>query len=306
MKSGSIGTLRAILLATAFSLSCASSGPTDASSFTVEPVLGSWLLSVTPSGRSFGFYVYLPDDYENTTANYPVLLYLQGWGNFGRQPNPALISSGPLAPLYLSDTALDPNGRERLDSRVRQSIVVTPRLPYYDPNYKDPLGYYNPDTLQTVVEYVVANYRVDPQRLYVTGLSEGGGGTWAYAWRHPEKVAAIVPISCSLSYPVVDALRSMPIWMLQSFDDPVVPHAQGSDAAFSAVTVVSHFMQQYPGDGDYTISYSPATGLGPWTPGTVYPTGLVTYTLYASGGHDAWTRTYANESVWIWLYAQSK
>jgi predicted peptidase len=307
---------RAALPLASLLLSCASApkAPTAPDSgvapgaFTIEPVFGSWLFSATPNGRSFGFYLYLPDDYQSSTTAYPLLLYMQGWGNFGKQPNPALLSSGPLAPLYLSDSALDSDGRDRLDSHVRNSIVVTPRLPYYDHTYQDTLGFYDPDTIQTVVDYILANYRVDQKRLYVTGLSEGGGGTWGYAWRHSEKVAAIVPVSCGLApYPVVDGLKKMPIWMLQDFDDPVVPHALGSDAAFSAITGVSNFMQTYPNDGgDYTISYSADAGVGPWTPGTVPPTGLVTYTLYASGGHDAWTRTYANPDIWLWLYAQSK
>jgi predicted peptidase len=284
---------------------CGSSSGTAKVGFDVRPVLGSWLLSATPRGASFGFYLYLPEGYESSTNSHPMMVSLQGWGNFGVEPSPALISSGPLAPLYVSDTQLDPSRRGLLDSRVRGAIVVAPRLPYYDSRYQDPLGYYDPDTLHGVVDYVMANYRVDAKRVYVTGLSEGGGGTWAYAWRHPEVVAAILPVSCGLSYPVNDGLRALPIWMIQSIDDPAVLHAQGSDAAFQAVTGVGDVLQGYPGQ-DATISYSRVSGLGAWAPGIVSPTGQVTYTLFASGGHDAWTRTYSNEAVWAWLFAQSK
>jgi predicted peptidase len=84
-----------------------------------------------------------------------------------------------------------------------------------------------------------------------------------------------------------------------------VPHASGSDAAFRAVTGVSDVLQGYPGQ-DATISYTRESGLGPWVPGFISPTGQVTYTLFASGGHDAWTRTYSNEAVWVWLFGQSK
>jgi predicted peptidase len=296
----------AATLSVALSAACGSGGPVEPESFASRPVFGNWLLSVTPNRGSFGFYLYLPEGYDTSTGETPLLVYLQGWGNFGAEPNPGLCSSGPLKPLYVSDTALDPGGRDRLEPHVRAAMVVAPRLPYYDPYYHDPLGYYDPDTLHKVVAWVRANYRVDAKRVYITGLSEGGGGTWAYAWRHPEVVAAILPVSSGLAYPVNDGLKSMPIWMLQSVDDPAVLHQTGSDASFASVTGVSNVFASWPGGGDYTISYSHDTGLGPWRLGVVPPSGLVTYTLYGAGGHDAWTRTYASPEVWTWLFAQSR
>lgn len=283
--------------------------------FTVNPVFGSWLYSVTPNIKSFCFYLYIPDDYNSSQESYPFLLFLQGWGNFGTAPNPMLLSAGPLRSLYVSDTQLDPSGLDRLDSRVRHSIIAYPMMPYYDGTYQDPLGWYNPETLNKIVEYIMACYRVDRKRLYVAGLSEGGGGSWGYAWKYPEKVAAVIPVSCGLSWQATDGLKAIPTWIFHSFDDTYVPHQSTSDAAFNALTGTADVMQTYPhinGDvtlpaaGDFTISYDTASGLGPWTPGTVYPTGIITYTLYASGGHDAWTRAYANDDVWKWLYTQSK
>jgi len=292
---------------TASLVSCAGTGPLPDDTFAVERIAGfdSWLLSVTPNGRSFGFYLYLPEDYDES-ASYPMVVYLQGWGNFGREPNPALLSSGPLSPLYHAGM-LDPARRGQLDSRIRASIVVAPRLPFYDPSYQNPQGYYDPDTLDSVVRFVMTNYRADASRLYITGLSEGGGGTWAYAWRHTEKVAAIVPICAWLAYPMKDELKILPVWNLQCFDDPVVPHAVGGDATLQKVTGVANVLQGYPANSNnYTISYSAETGLGNWTLGVGPPTGTYTYTLYATGGHDAWTRTYANPDVWAWLFGQSK
>jgi len=229
-------------------------------------------------------------------------------------PNPALLSAGPLLPIYVSDTQLDPGGLEKLDTKIRHSIIVIPMMPFYDQTYQNPLGWYNPETIDRIIEYVMALYRVDHERFYITGLSEGGGGAWGYALNYPAKITAIIPISCGLSWPATDALKTKPTWIFQSYDDTVCPHQTCSDAAFDAVTGVQDVLDSYPhmnGDpskpatDDLTISYSNSSGLSSWNPGTVYPTGRTTYTLYASGGHDAWTRTYANPDVWTWLYAQS-
>jgi predicted peptidase len=316
MNEGVIRSWRSASLALSlcWCLSACGGGGSPAA-YETTPVFGSWLYSVSAPGTSWGFYLYLPDDYASSGEDYPLVVYLQGWGNFGWTPNPMLLGSGPLWPLRASDTALDPTGRDRLDPHVRRSIVITPRLPYYDPTYRDRLGYYHPDTLQRVIEYVEGSYRVDRTRLYVTGASEGGGGTWALAWRHPEEIAAAVPVSGALSYPMVDGLREVPIWIFHSFDDGAVPYTSGPNAAFAAVTGQSGFFAGYPhaaGDprlpaaSDYTIGYTPGVGLTPWTPGVVSPTARITYTLFATGGHDAWTRAYANPELWSWMFAQSR
>jgi predicted peptidase len=108
--------------------------------------------------------------------------------------------------------------------------------------------------------------------------------------------------------------KKIPTWIFHSFDDPYVLYTT-SNTSFDNLTGVSDVMKNYPHEngissnpasGDYTISYSQSLGLGPWTPGTVYPTGIITYTLYSSGGHDAWTRTFSNCDVWKWLYNQSR
>lgn len=187
-------------------------------------------------------------------------------------------------------------------------------MPFYDPTYRNPLGYYNPDTLDSIVTYIITNFSIDSKHIYVCGSSEGGGGAWGYAWGHSARVAAVIPVSCGLSWPVTDGLKQMPTWIFHSFDDTFVPHQTTSDVDFDALTGTD-VMKSYPYTNrnislaaatDLTISYSTAMGLGAWTPGTVYPTGVITYTMYASGGHDAWTRTYANKDVYNWLYSQSK
>lgn len=318
MKRSRRGTFRGVArvgLAVALALgllACPEDAPAPRQPWTARPVLGDWLFSVTAGETAWGFYLYLPDDHGRSSERYPLLVYLRGWGNFGWPPNPPLLSAGPLAPLRKSDRELDPAGRGRLDPRVRRAVVVVPRLPYFDPGYHHPLGSYHPDTIQELIDWVSAHYRVDRSRIYLTGASDGGGGVWAFAAAHPETPAAVVPIACALRVPATPGLREVPIWMFHNFDDD---HEENSDPAFRAVTGARDFLRTYPhagGDpgkpaaGDCTISFTPGAGLGPWRPGVVVPSGRVTYTVYAAPGHDAWTRTYANPEMWRWLFAQRR
>lgn len=308
----SLGTWAALaaLAAAACWAACPDRPAPPPAPYSVRPVLGDWLLSVTAGESSWGFYLYLPEGHDRPAVQHPLLVYLRGWGDFGWEPNPPLLAAGPLAPLRRSDRELDPSGRERLDPHVRASIVVVPRLPYFDPGYHHPLGSYHPDTLQAVIDWVRARHRVDPRRLYLTGASDGGGGVWAYAAAHPEEPAAIVPVACALRVPASPGLRRVPAWIFHNFYDD---HEENADPAFRAVTGAETFFQAYPhagghrdrpADGAYTISHDPTGGLGPWRRGVVPPAGRTGYTLYADPGHDAWSRTYANPEVWAWMYAQ--
>jgi hypothetical protein len=307
-----VGRLALALLLALGTPSCSGNAAgTAPTPYTARPSLGNWLLSVTAGESSWGFYLYLPEDYDRSDEQFPLLVHLRGWGNFGGEPNPALLAGGPLAALRRSDRALDPAGRARLDPRVRRSIVVVPRLPYFDPGYSHPLGHYSPEGIRAVVDWVVAHYRVDRSRFYLTGVSDGGGGVWEFAAHRPDEVAAIVPISCALRVPATPRMREVPTWMFHAFDDD---REENSDPAFQAVTGTPNVLRGYPhagGDprrpaaGDYTISYDPGAGLGPWRPGVGPPAGRVTYTLYASGGHGVAGRVLADEALWSWLYSQS-
>jgi predicted peptidase len=286
--------------------------------FTQQAVFDPWLLAIDAHSQTFNFYLYVPDDYAPSRAAYPLLLALHG-DNGDRTylagPTPAELSFGPLEPLYVSDTTLDPGGRSRLNPHVRGSFVVYPKVPRIDETFMSRLGYWNPDALDQIIDYVAARYRIDANRLYVTGPSMGGGGTFHYARSRPGRASAIVPI-CNGLYQGQGAeqLRGLPIWLFHSFDDTTVPYRTDINPTLEALMPgVADVMEGYPftngsqaANDDYTVSYDPLRGRGPWQPGTAFPTGLITYTLYRSGGHDAWTRTYANDDMWAWLYAQKK
>ena len=113
---------------------------------------------------------------------------------------------------------------------------------------------------------------VDPDRIYLTGLSMGGMGTWDIAARHPERFAAIVPICGNSGRWFAQRLVTMPIWAFHNADDPVVPVA-GTTEMVAAI-------EQAGGRPRMTIN----------------PT----------GGHDAWTAAYDDPELYAWLLRQHR
>ncbi|MDB6095494.1 MAG: phospholipase/carboxylesterase [Verrucomicrobia bacterium] len=99
--------------------------------------------------------------------------------------------------------------------------------------------------LQALVREIITSYQVDPDRVYLTGISMGGFATWDLAIREPELFAAIVPI-CGGGGPTrVACLRHLPVWVYHGAKDPIVSedHSARMVAALRAAG----------GDVDYTV-----------------------------------------------------
>ena len=131
--------------------------------------------------------------------------------------------------------------------------------------------------LTTLLRHAVATLPVDARRVYLTGLSMGGYGTWHLAARHPELFAAIAPICGgglrSYGFPEkVRALRDLPVWCFHGALDTVV----------------------LPEESQRLIDELRAHG------------GHVKLTLYPDVAHDSWTRTYANPALYEWLLSHRR
>ncbi len=123
-------------------------------------------------------------------------------------------------------------------------------------------GFWNPDRVNEYLDFIVNNYRVDTSRIYITGISAGGSGAFSYAVLFPEKIAAVVPIAGRGNNLDMCVAKDVPIWAFHNADD----------------TVFSHVSSIIPIDNLNKCEPPPAL------PGKV--------TIYPSGGHDAWTKTY--------------
>lgn len=197
------------------------------------------------------YLLYLPEGYEDSQDNWPLLIFLHGLGERGPNIN-KVKSHGP--------PKLIEQGREL------PFIVVSPQCP------EGSWWPYETDKVLALIDEISETYRVDKSRIYLTGLSMGGFGTWAIAGAYPDRFAAVAPI-CGGGYPfLAPNMKNLPIWAFHGAKDPVVP-LQRSEEMVNAVKYVG---------GDAKL--------------TVYP--------YAE--HDSWTETYNNDELYKWFFSHSK
>ena len=125
-----------------------------------------------------------------------------------------------------------------------------------------------------LVHHLKVALPIDPARVYLTGLSIGGYGTWDLLMRCPAEFAAAVPIcgggDCRSA--LIEPLVNLPLWVFHGAHDAIVPPERSREVVGALQS------------------------LG----------GRVRYTEYANAEHDSWTETYANPQVWDWLFAQSR
>jgi predicted peptidase len=130
-----------------------------------------------------------------------------------------------------------------------------------------------------VLEKVMADYpQVDSKRLYITGLSQGGFGTWNIILMRPDLFAAAVPIAGGGDPALMQRIVNMPIWAFHATDDPVVPvrYSRNSIAA----------LRQLGGTPRYT-EYPPGTLFDPYE-------------------HFSWVYAYATSEMRDWLFRQAR
>ncbi len=197
----------------------------------------------------YGYYEYLPEGYDTQPdEDFPLVIFLHGLGELGNGNNDLskVTKNGPPKKLK-GDFDLP-------------AIVISPQSTVWWKNA----------TLDSFLEWLVVNYRIDESRVYMTGLSMGGGGTWDYAVSYPEKLAAIVPVCGASTVKNPESLVDMAIWAFHN-------------------------------SGDSKVSVNNTYG---WIEGIENAGGSPKMTIYDKTGHDAWTDTYDDHKMWDWLFAQ--
>ena len=191
------------------------------------------------------YLLFLPAGFQAHGAQkYPLLIFLHGSGEAGDdldhvkvQGPPKIVESRPDFPF----------------------IVASPQTP--DDSIFDPA------TLDAMLDELIEHNPVDPDRVYLTGLSLGGEWTYGWAGLRPDRFAAIAPVSGEWTTAVDCRLKHVPVWAFHGALDDVVPLA-GDQAMVQAINACG---------GDARM--------------TVYP----------DVGHDAWTQAYATEELYSWL-----
>lgn len=133
--------------------------------------------SLTPrpvvlSAHCKGFYEYLPEGYftDAPTASYPLLIFFHGGGEVG-QDSSSLVYLLKHGPLKLVKAGMFPTSFT-VNGTTYKFIIIAPQFTSSDNPY--------PDEVDQIIEYVRQNYKVNASRIYLTGLSAGGGSCWNY------------------------------------------------------------------------------------------------------------------------------
>ena len=214
----------------------------------------------------YKYLLALPETYGADMARrWPVLLFLHGSGERGDDPWSA-AKHGP--PKLLRGEGL--SAREHLAARkLRQHfIVLSPSCP--------PKTWWDPEGVLAVLDHVLASHPVDRGRVYLTGMSMGGYGTWALGTAHPDRFAAIAPICGGGEFASAfmssnhkrDALLSLGVWAFHGGKDPIVPAAESE----RMTAMLQHMGVK-----------------------------RVDLTIYPDAQHDSWTESYANPELYDWF-----
>ena len=149
----------------------------------------------------FHYLCYTPKDY-NPTEKYPLVIFLHGAGERG--DDPALVARYG----FLKQAA---------EGKEFPFLIAAPQCPNNQSwgNYLESLN----DFLDEIIE----RYSVDQTRIYLTGLSMGGTGTWHWLMANPERFAAAAPVCGTGIYWYACRIANKPIWMFHGNADTVVP-----------------------------------------------------------------------------------
>jgi predicted peptidase len=191
------------------------------------------------------YLLYLPKDYGKTDHKWPMILFLHGAGERGDNLE-VVKKHGP------------PKIVEQKDGFP--FIVVSPQCPKDD--------WWTNDVLIALVDDVAAGYRVDPDRVYLTGLSMGGYGTWKLALEYPNRFAAIAPICGGGEPRRAFRLKNLPVWVFHGGKDPVVPVKESEDMVNAL---------KKAGNAE------------------------VKFTVYPETGHDSWVAAYDSQELYDWF-----
>jgi predicted esterase len=201
-------------------------------------------MNLRPKQVGYRYLTFLPKDYRAEAGKkWPLVIYLHGGSDRGTDLK-KLYSSGLPDQVY--------RGREF------PFVAAAPQCPEH-------LRWSTDDWFECFLKDVISRYSIDADKVYLTGYSLGGSGTWYIAARYPDKFAAIAPISgftSNIDYldGHLDALASIPIWAFHGRDDLVVPceetermvkalEARRADVRFTAEPDMGHWIhwQVYPG-----------------------------------------------------------
>ena len=201
-----------------------------------------------PEDYDLGYWFHRPD---GLTEPMPLVLFLHGAGERGDDLELVRVH-GPTKQAY--------------EGQELPFALLAPQCP------ADSWWHWHERDVMALLDRIMETQPVDPDRVYLTGLSMGGFGTWDLAARHPDRFAAAVPICGWGDGWLVGRLVGLPIWAFHNEDDPVVE-----------VSGTTRLAEQLRNAG-----------------------GTIKATINPTGGHDAWTAAYDDPALYEWMLAQRR
>jgi predicted peptidase len=225
-----------------------------------EPEITRGMLfgQATAEGETLRSVTYVPADYDGK-REWPMIVFLHGKGECGT------------------------DGLRHVGQGLGTAIIGNPSewpfvvLMLQKPDFEKQWEAYDA-AVMAAIDDAAKRYRIDASRVYLTGLSQGGAGTWAIGSRHPERFAAIAPI-CGYGDPAkVAALASMPVWAFHGESDKVVPVAQSIALVQAVRSAKSAADERVP----------------------------LKFTPYPGVDHNSWDRAYRTEKLGAWFLEHSR
>jgi predicted peptidase len=222
-----------------------------------------------------GYLEALPKHYYNhPKKKYPLIIFLHGQGEMGDGSWSSLQKVADNAIPKLIANKQFPANFKSPSGGTYQFVVLSPQF----------RGWPSPSDINDMITFAINNYKVDPTRLYICGLSMGGGGDWDYSWTYGKRATAVVPIS-GASWPTTEkgadiAGDDLAVWAFHNNNDPTVP-------SWYSIDYVQYINNAKP----------------------KIPAKL---TLFQSSEHDAWTKATDphyrenGKNIYEWMLAYRK
>ncbi|MFK7767373.1 MAG: prolyl oligopeptidase family serine peptidase [Mariniblastus sp.] len=207
----------------------------------------------TGDGAEVGYLLHLPKDYvADGEKKFPLMFFLHGRGE----------SNGPLSLVAKWGPPMMVARGDDLPY-----VMVSPQCPRDDEWRSDT----QQKRLVELLDLVVKNYNIDEDRIYLTGLSMGGYGSWRMAADHPKRFAAVAPVCGGGKPEDAEKLKNVPIWAFHGDQDRAVKFERSVEM----------------------VDAIKAAG------GT-----SIRFTTYEHIGHNCWSATYATPELYQWMHQQ--
>jgi predicted peptidase len=205
------------------------------------------------------YLLFLPEGYnQEKDKRWPLMLFLHGAGERGTNLAKVAVHGPPKIVKTKKDFPF---------------ILVSPQCPN-GTSWSD-------EALLALLDEIQEKYRVDENRVYLTGLSMGGYGTWSLGLKYPDRFAAIAPICgggtiLNILLPEQGkqaALKRLPVWAFHGGKDPVVPLTQSEE-----------MINALKKNGNQEVKL----------------------TIYPEAGHDSWTEAYNTQELYEWFLEHTR